>query len=81
VEVSDTYYKNCAPSVTCNSTSKYRTIDGTCNNLENQLWGSTNTPYIRLGPAYYDDGKWSILLSFKNEYIFNLLIINNLIIL
>lgn len=73
VVVCNTYYENCAPSVTCDFTSKYRTINGTCNNEEHPLWGSTNTPYIRLGSAYYDDGKWSILLSFKNEYIFTLI--------
>ncbi|XP_060868860.1 chorion peroxidase-like isoform X2 [Metopolophium dirhodum] len=66
VVVSDTYYCNCAPSVTCNSTSKYRTIDGTCNNLEHPLWGSTNTPYIRLGPAYYDDGNFTFRLQYKD---------------
>jgi len=47
-------------------------MDGTCNNLENTLWGSTNTPYIRLGPAYYNDSKWStniFLLKFKLKLI------------
>ncbi|XP_022170860.1 peroxidase-like [Myzus persicae] len=65
--VSDEFYKKCATSVTCNSTSKYRTINGTCNNLEQPLWGSTFTPYIRLGSAYYDDGNYSLRLQYKNK--------------
>jgi peroxidase len=42
-------------AITCNSTAKYRTYDGTCNNLNNPILGSINTPYIRiLSPAYGD---------------------------
>jgi len=60
-----TYYTNCAPKVTCDENSMYRTIDGSCNNLENPLWGATKTPYVRLGPATYDDGKYSFIRSEK----------------
>ena len=42
-------------TITCNSTAKYRSHDGTCNNLQNPLLGSINTPYTRiLSPAYGD---------------------------
>ncbi len=34
----------------------YRTYDGTCNNLENPVVGSVNTPYIRILPPAYQDG-------------------------
>jgi len=37
-------------------TGKYRTSDGTCNNLENPLWGSANTPFVRYLDADYSDG-------------------------
>ncbi|CAF0805350.1 unnamed protein product [Brachionus calyciflorus] len=32
-------------SLTCDSTSKYRSYNGTCNNLDNPLYGGSNTPY------------------------------------
>lgn len=41
--------RNCVPS-------KYRTIDGSCNNIKNPLWGLTNTNYGRLVTAKYADG-------------------------
>ena len=40
---------------TCNSQRKYRTYDGTCNDLTSPLDGSANTPYSRLLPPAYDD--------------------------
>jgi len=33
--------------------SKYRTIDGTCNNLEHVLWGSANNLFSRMAPAHF----------------------------
>ncbi|XP_049692491.2 chorion peroxidase [Helicoverpa armigera] len=37
--------------------SKYRTLDGTCNNLENAYrWGVSKTPFRRVLPADYGDG-------------------------
>lgn len=41
---------NCDPSQT-----KYYRLDGQCNNHNNPLWGSVNTPMIRLFPAGPDD--------------------------
>ncbi|XP_054825996.1 eosinophil peroxidase-like [Eublepharis macularius] len=35
---------------------KYRSIDGTCNNRKNPLWGAANTAYARWLPADYEDG-------------------------
>ena len=43
--------------------SRYRTLDGTCNNVDQPRWGAANTPYLRLLPAWYRDGespKWYI---------------------
>ncbi|XP_033760036.1 myeloperoxidase-like [Pecten maximus] len=36
--------------------SPYRTINGTCNNLDNPLWGSKDAVQIRVLSADYDDG-------------------------
>ncbi|KAG7204449.1 hypothetical protein KM043_004884 [Ampulex compressa] len=39
----------------CDAGSKYRSIDGTCNNVENPSWGSAMTGYSRiLFPQYFD---------------------------
>jgi hypothetical protein len=35
--------------------SAYRTVDGTCNNLENPWWGAAFTPQPRYLPSAYDD--------------------------
>ena len=36
--------------------SLYRTIDGSCNNKNQTLWGRANTPLQRLLPSQYEDG-------------------------
>lgn len=39
----------------CNANDRYRTIDGTCNNLENTKWGSAGSRFRRLlDPTYVD---------------------------
>lgn len=48
--------------------NRYRSYDGTCNNLRNPILGTPNTPYNRLLPPKYGDGKlsptlfWTFLL-------------------
>ena len=48
------------PNVNCNENSRFRTINGRCNNLENPLWGSVGDKFLRLEPADYGDGVSSI---------------------
>ena len=45
--------KNCNEK--CSHRS-YRTYEGFCNNLNNELWGASLTPFIRLLPPQYEDG-------------------------
>lgn len=51
--------KSCAAvhSIECDEKSKYRSIDGTCNNIENPSWGSAMTAYTRVLFSQYFDGK------------------------
>ena len=46
------------PTPNCNSptVNKFRTIDGTCNNLNNPTLGAAFTPFGRLIGAVYEDG-------------------------
>ncbi|XP_045777812.1 peroxidase isoform X1 [Maniola jurtina] len=47
----------CRPPTAPCPLSKYRSQDGTCNNLDHPiLWGVTNTPFRRVLPAAYGDG-------------------------
>jgi len=45
----------------CLSDALYRTFDGSCNNLLNPWWGTTNIPFQRLMKANYADGTMKIL--------------------
>ncbi|XP_046478630.1 peroxidase isoform X1 [Neodiprion pinetum] len=50
--------RNCANEhrIDCDGGSRYRTIDGTCNNLDNPRWGSVMTAYSRILFPNYADG-------------------------
>ncbi|CAL4099441.1 unnamed protein product [Meganyctiphanes norvegica] len=49
--------------VKCNPYDEYRTIDGTCNNLQHTKWGSAPQPFERYLPAEYGDGKMSFRIA------------------
>ncbi|XP_050539391.1 lactoperoxidase-like isoform X2 [Daktulosphaira vitifoliae] len=44
--------------IDCQVQSRYRTVDGTCNNILEPRRGSSLTPYRRVIPADYSDGVW-----------------------
>ncbi|XP_063399289.1 peroxidase-like protein isoform X2 [Mytilus trossulus] len=43
--------------IVCNPLEKYRTADGTCNNLHNPVWGTAITPQPRFLPPNYGDSQ------------------------
>ncbi|KAI7693047.1 hypothetical protein SSS_03902 [Sarcoptes scabiei] len=43
--------------------SKYRTIDGTCNNLRHPYWGRSFTCHVRILPPDYSDGIQAFRMS------------------
>lgn len=51
------YFKKCSPAVTCDPNAKYRTYNGSCNNLQNPNWGAAMTPFYRLMNAEFSDSK------------------------
>jgi len=50
------YFKQCSPAVTCILDAKYRTYNGSCNNIQNPNWGAALTPFYRLMNADFADG-------------------------
>lgn len=41
----------------CDARSKYRTIDGTCNNIRSPWHGAAKIPLVRMSNIKYEDGK------------------------
>ena len=48
--------ETCEKPLRCHD-SKFRTIDGSCNNLQHGHWGRAETALQRIGMAAYADGK------------------------
>ncbi|KAL4142196.1 hypothetical protein QTP88_004702 [Uroleucon formosanum] len=59
----DDYVKQCAPIVKCDPNAKYRSINGSCNNLGTPTWGAAETPFIRMIDANYSDGYYAFRLQ------------------
>ena len=49
------------PSCRFPTVNRFRTINGTCNNLLNPLLGAARTPFARLTPPKYEDGISSLV--------------------
>lgn len=60
---------NCLSSINCNPFQKYRSIDGTCNNLLVPGWGTPNTVFVRLLPPAYSDGIRRIRMSQNGNWL------------
>ncbi len=54
----------CPPDPVCDPLAKFRTFEGTCNNLKTPKWGSAGTPLQRVLPNAYADG-----LTFYTQHI------------
>ena len=48
--------RHCPKIPICDHKSKYRTLDGSCNNLQYPLWAKSFTQFQRLVPPFYADG-------------------------
>lgn len=58
-----TRYQKYCPRIPKCQKQKYRTFDGSCNNLKHQLWGKSITQFNRILPASYSDG----ICEFRNS--------------
>ena len=57
------YEQYCPAIPQCNPADKYRTIDGSCNNLEHPIWGRSVSLFSRILPPSYSDGISEFRLS------------------
>lgn len=61
----------CNTNLTC-SDSKYREIDGSCNNNRDARLGQANTPLQRILQPAYSDGKfWFYINSIASKFTFH----------
>ena len=51
---------------TCDTESKYRTVEGECNNLKKPFYGKSFTPLARVLDSAYEDGIQEIRSKAKN---------------
>lgn len=62
------YLIKCAPRVKCDPNAKYRTINGSCNNLHQPTLGAAKTPFLRLLDANYNDGNIGFFIKINVSY-------------
>lgn len=66
VSVSPAYNVTCGPA-----SQYYRTMDGSCNNLQHPCWGKVDEPYQRWLPPAYDNGNFQTNHSNNHINILN----------
>ena len=49
----------------CDNFARFRTYDGSCNNLENPKFGWTFTPYQRILPNAYHDSNYTMFENYS----------------
>lgn len=62
---------NCPTQISCDDAkySPYRSINGSCNNLNHPNWGTIFSPQPRYQPAQYDDGiTWGFFILFYRQH-------------
>ena len=47
--------RNCSIDATCSQEDKFRSLDGSCNDLKNPMFGKVFTPVQRILPNAYED--------------------------
>ena len=57
------------PEPQCNTSTIYRTIDGSCNNLKNPNYGRAATPFQRLKDAEYTQGSLAFPRESKDGFL------------
>lgn len=52
--------------------SRFRSLDGHCNNMKHSVWGASNTPFVRFLPPMYSNGKHNFVLKLVNiqDFVF-----------
>ena len=74
------YGSNKGWALTCpQGYSKYRTIDGSCNNLAHPYWGKSYVCHIRLLPPDYADGVSAPRMSYQGKTLPNARLLSNLV--
>ncbi|KAK4036631.1 chorion peroxidase [Daphnia magna] len=59
---------------------KYRSFDGTCNNLRQPSWGSALSALERLAPPEYDDGIWDPKIRKMGRELPNVRVVRSIIV-
>jgi len=67
--INNDYFDKCSPSVTCDPKAKYRTVNGSCNNLQNPNWGAALTPFYRYMDPVFSDGNFKNIFFSITTYI------------
>ncbi|XP_026807325.1 peroxidase-like [Rhopalosiphum maidis] len=70
------YFKQCAPQVKCDPFAKYRSPNGSCNNLEIPSLGALRTPFFRLLNANFSDGFYKLRLQSNGSELTSPRVIN-----